>query len=234
MGEPADVAVKATGEHFTGQVTRSTDSLDRTTRTMQVEIDVPNETYKLQPGMYADVRCKSRTIPNALTIPMQAVQHETARASVLIVDQQNQVQAREIQTGSRRSQPRRSLVGTERRRSGDCRQLGLVPGRTSRRTQSQPQFDTDVRAGRSELDVRLRDSLPVLHHHDVPDHHRGRRDHHGRACRSTCFPTSTFRSWWWRRSTPACRRSRLKPTSPIPSSGSSRWAAASIISSRGR
>ena len=61
-GDPADIRVKATDEHFSGKVIRSTDSLDRSTRTMQVEVDVPNQNYKLTPGMYADVslRCAER------------------------------------------------------------------------------------------------------------------------------------------------------------------------------
>ena len=49
-GDSADVHVQATGEHFTGKVTRFTDSLDTSTRTMQVEIDVPNPDYHLQAG----------------------------------------------------------------------------------------------------------------------------------------------------------------------------------------
>ncbi len=55
IGDSADVHVQATGEHFTGKVARFTDALDPSTRTMQVEIDVPNPSYHLQPGMYADV-----------------------------------------------------------------------------------------------------------------------------------------------------------------------------------
>jgi len=97
--QPADVSVQATGEHFTGHVTRFTDALDRTTRSMQVEIDVPNQTYKLQPGVYANVVLQTQASPNALTIPIQAVQHHDGKASVLVVDQQNRVQPREIQTG---------------------------------------------------------------------------------------------------------------------------------------
>jgi len=99
VGQPADVAVHATGEHFTGHVTRFTNALDRTTRTMQVEIDVPNENYKIQTGMYADVSLQTQSSPDALTIPVQAVQHHDGKASVLVVDQQNRVQSREIQTG---------------------------------------------------------------------------------------------------------------------------------------
>jgi RND family efflux transporter MFP subunit len=99
IGQPADVIVHATGEHFTGKVTRFTDSLDRTTRTMQVEIDVPNDKYKLQPGMYADVALQVQNHPDALTIPIQAVQHENGKTSVLALDQHNRVEPRQIQTG---------------------------------------------------------------------------------------------------------------------------------------
>ena len=98
-GQRADVTVSATGEHFTGTVTRFTDALDRTTRTMQVEIDVPNGTYKLQPGMYANVALELQNHANALTIPVQAVQHLNGKSTVLVVDQQNRVQPREIQVG---------------------------------------------------------------------------------------------------------------------------------------
>ena len=99
IGQQADVVVHATGEHFTGTVTRFTDSLERTTRTMQVEIDVPNDKYKLQPGMYADVRLQVQNHPDALTVPIQAVQHDNGKAQVLMLDRQNRVQPRPIETG---------------------------------------------------------------------------------------------------------------------------------------
>jgi RND family efflux transporter MFP subunit len=99
IGDPADVHVQATGEHFTGKVERFTDSLDPSTRTMQVEIDVPNPTYHLQPGMYADVRLSANSRPNALTIPIQAIQRSDNKTSVLVVDSQNLVQSREVKIG---------------------------------------------------------------------------------------------------------------------------------------
>jgi RND family efflux transporter MFP subunit len=99
VGQAADVTIQATGEHFTGKVTRFTDALERTTRTMQVEIDVPNDSYHLQPGMYANVGLQTQNRPDALTIPIQAVQHKEGKAIVLVVDQQNKVEPREIKTG---------------------------------------------------------------------------------------------------------------------------------------
>ena len=98
-GDTADVGVQATGEHFTGKVARFTNSLDPSTRTMQVEIDVPNPHYHLQPGMYAEVVLKAENHPDALTVPIEAVKHHDGKTSVLIVDAQNRVEQREIQSG---------------------------------------------------------------------------------------------------------------------------------------
>jgi RND family efflux transporter MFP subunit len=98
-GEPADIRVKATDEHFSGKVIRSTDSLDRSTRTMQVEVDVPNRDYKLTPGMYADVSLRIQNDPNALTLPLQAINRGADKSTVLLVNSQDHVEEREIHTG---------------------------------------------------------------------------------------------------------------------------------------
>ncbi len=99
IGDSADVHVQATGEHFTGKVARFTDSLDTSTRTMQVEIDVPNPNYHLQPGMYADVKLSANSRPNALTVPIQAIQRGENKTTVLVLDAQNRVQTRDVQVG---------------------------------------------------------------------------------------------------------------------------------------
>ena len=98
-GQSADVRVQATGEHFTGTVTRFTDSLDRSTRTMEVEIDVPNRGFRLAPGMYADVNLELQDRPNVLTVPVQAVNHNGDKATVLVVDGRHHVEVREVRTG---------------------------------------------------------------------------------------------------------------------------------------
>jgi RND family efflux transporter MFP subunit len=98
-GEPADIRVKATDERISGKVIRSTDSLDRSTRTMQVEVDVPNGDYKLTPGMYADVSLRVQNDPNALTLPLQAINRSADKTTVLLVNSQNHVEEREIHTG---------------------------------------------------------------------------------------------------------------------------------------
>lgn len=100
VGDSAQVHVQASGETFPGTVSRFTDSLDRSTRTMQVEIDVPNKNYHLSPGMFADVTLKTQNRPNALTVPVTAVHRSsTTGAKVLVVDASNHVQERTVQIG---------------------------------------------------------------------------------------------------------------------------------------
>ncbi len=110
-GEPADIRVKATDEHISGKVIRSTDSLDRSTRTMQVEVDVPNRDYKLSPGMYADVSLRIQNDANALTLPLQAINRNADKTTVLLVDSQNDVEEREIHTGIEGSNRMQILSG---------------------------------------------------------------------------------------------------------------------------
>lgn len=97
-GAPADIAVQATGEHFTGKVTRSTGALDRDTRTEQVEIDVPNQKLKLAPGMFANVVLGVQEHSDALLIPIQAVS-PAGNPTALVVGDDNRVEVRAIQTG---------------------------------------------------------------------------------------------------------------------------------------
>jgi RND family efflux transporter MFP subunit len=98
-GSLAQVTVQATKETFPAKVTRYTDSLDPSTRTMQVEFDIPNEGHHLAPGMYADVVLQVQHKNNALTVPVQALQKVNDQSTVLVLDSQNRVVTRPIQTG---------------------------------------------------------------------------------------------------------------------------------------
>src|SRR5271167_1131696 len=66
---------------------------------MQVEIDVPNPNYHLQPGMYANVTLMAGQQANALTVPIGAIQRGQNSSTVLVVDARNRVQQREVRTG---------------------------------------------------------------------------------------------------------------------------------------
>lgn len=74
QGTPVDVEVDAyPGEKFTGRVARLAPILDPATRTAQVEIEIPNSTYRLKPGMYARARFTVEKHDQALVVPTLAV-----------------------------------------------------------------------------------------------------------------------------------------------------------------
>ena len=99
QGEDAEISVQATGENFTGKVARSTDALDRSTRTEQVEIDVPNQKLRLAPGMFASVILEVQKHSGALMVPIQAISRATGNSSVLVVGAENRVEAHDVHTG---------------------------------------------------------------------------------------------------------------------------------------
>src|ERR1700730_13913515 len=57
------------GESFTGTLVRDSNSIDLTSRTLRVEVDVDNPTGRLLPGAYAFVYLKLPSAAGAVTIP---------------------------------------------------------------------------------------------------------------------------------------------------------------------
>jgi RND family efflux transporter MFP subunit len=98
IGDPATVRVDAIGKTFSGKVTRSAGALDTATRTMQVEIDVPNKDRWLTPGMYAEVTLNIAHAGESLTAPVQAVD-QTGTPFVLLVGSDNKIQKKAVQIG---------------------------------------------------------------------------------------------------------------------------------------
>jgi len=100
VGAPAQIRVQATGETLAGRVARFTGAFDRSTRTMQVEIDVDNHDHHLAPGMYADVTLQTQKLDGALTIPLEAVVRNGERSTALVVGADNRVAVRQIRLGA--------------------------------------------------------------------------------------------------------------------------------------
>jgi RND family efflux transporter MFP subunit len=99
VGQNMQVRVDAVGRSLTGMVVRFTRDVSLDTRTMETEIDVPNKDLSLTPGMYANTELQLDHRDNVLTVPVQAVVNDGNRRTVLVVDSQNHVQQRVIQTG---------------------------------------------------------------------------------------------------------------------------------------
>lgn len=74
IGQRADVRAEAyPNEVFEGTVTRIVQALNRATRTMTVEVDLPNKDHRLKGGMFARVEVLVGKHPQAVQIPLDAV-----------------------------------------------------------------------------------------------------------------------------------------------------------------
>lgn len=74
VGQRADVRAEAyPNEVFEGRVTRIVQALNRATRTMTVEVDLPNKDHRLKGGMFARVEVLVGKHPEAIQIPLDAV-----------------------------------------------------------------------------------------------------------------------------------------------------------------
>jgi membrane fusion protein (multidrug efflux system) len=102
---------------FDGSVSRSSDAVDPSTRTMAVEIDVPNRDHTLKPGMFANVMLVIGEHPNAVTVPSQAVLSDAKGPYVYTVDGNNTAKRVPVTTGTQqnnRIQVLSGLSGQER------------------------------------------------------------------------------------------------------------------------
>jgi membrane fusion protein (multidrug efflux system) len=74
IGQQAELRAEAYPDQvFEGTVTRIVQALNRATRTMTVEIDLPNHDRQLKGGMFARVEVRVGTHPQAVQIPIDAV-----------------------------------------------------------------------------------------------------------------------------------------------------------------
>jgi len=98
VGDPVDVQIESLGgKTFTGKISRFTDRVDETTRTMIAEMEVANSKLELIPGMYATVVLKADQRPHAVAIPTEAV--SAGKSTVFVVNANNEVEQRTITLG---------------------------------------------------------------------------------------------------------------------------------------
>lgn len=120
LGAPVSVRVDSFDGHtFEGKIARFSDKVDDSTRTMVVEMEVPNPSLELVPGMYATVMLKVDHRPHALAIPIEAV--PPGGTSVLLVNSSHKVEERAVRLGIETSARYEVLVGLE---EGDLVMIG--------------------------------------------------------------------------------------------------------------
>ena len=129
LGSTVQVHVADLNQDFPGRVARFADSLDEQTRTMHTEIDVENPQGTLKEGMYAEVKLVLQENKDALSVPTQAVVQEGTDRYVLVVDEQNRVQKRDVELGEQTSSAVEILHGlSEKERVISANQSGFQIG----------------------------------------------------------------------------------------------------------
>lgn len=74
------------GLELRGSITRTTKALDPATRTLLVEVDLPNPNYRLRPGMFVTVKLILNEHPQVLALPPAALVSGKNGKSVFIVE----------------------------------------------------------------------------------------------------------------------------------------------------
>lgn len=99
LGSPIQVTVPVLGKTFPGKVARFADQIDFATRTMHTEVDVPNPTLEMVPGMYAQASIVLNQKKNALAVPVQALDRSENGVTVMVVDPNNTIEQHTVKLG---------------------------------------------------------------------------------------------------------------------------------------
>jgi len=99
VGDPVDVLVPSLNRTFPGKVARFSAGVREDTRTMHTEVDVPNKDGVLVPGLYAQADLTLEQREDVPTVPLQAVNHQGAKTTVLVVNPNNEIEERTVTLG---------------------------------------------------------------------------------------------------------------------------------------
>jgi RND family efflux transporter MFP subunit len=87
------------GRHIAAKVARNTGSIDPTSRTLRVEVDVDNQDGALMPGAYAQVHLQLQASSPALDLPVSALLFRPDGVTVAVVDGQGRAVLKTVQVG---------------------------------------------------------------------------------------------------------------------------------------
>jgi len=99
VGTPVEIRVDSLNRIFHGRISRFSGALDASTRTMLAEVDLPNTDQALMPGMYGYARLRFERRDDVLAVPIQAVSGHGVGASVWLVNSENRLEERKVDTG---------------------------------------------------------------------------------------------------------------------------------------
>jgi RND family efflux transporter MFP subunit len=99
-GIPAVVTVdEFPGQTFAGKVARDAGAFDKSSRTLLLEIDVPNPDGRLYAGMYAHAKFALKNPTPALLVPDNSILIDSKGTRVLVVDSSNKIRIKPVTLG---------------------------------------------------------------------------------------------------------------------------------------
>jgi RND family efflux transporter MFP subunit len=115
IGQQVEVRVKTLNRSFFGRVTRFDEKVSLATRTMDTEVDVPNPSLLLIPGMYAEVNLTLDNRGHVVAVPIPAIDVGSDESSgrVFVVTPENQVEIRKVKLGLQTATEVQILAGVE-------------------------------------------------------------------------------------------------------------------------
>jgi RND family efflux transporter MFP subunit len=87
------------GEHFEGKVVRTADAIDLASRTLNTEVDVPNQDGRLLPGGYAQVHLLVKVAGQRLQVPVNALLFRSEGLRAVVVDENHKTHLRPLTIG---------------------------------------------------------------------------------------------------------------------------------------
>jgi RND family efflux transporter MFP subunit len=95
----ASIAVGgAASRHYEGKVSRTSQAINPQSRTLRVEVDIPNADSRLVPGMYVEVSFTLKN-PIGVQVPAAALSFRP-KPQVAIIDEKNVVEFRDVKIGA--------------------------------------------------------------------------------------------------------------------------------------
>ena len=99
-GAPAGITLdEYPNETFAGKIARDAGAFDPTSRTLLLEIDVPNPDGRLFPGMYAHAKFSLPSPTTALLIPDNAILIDAKGSRIAVVDSSNRIHIKPVKLG---------------------------------------------------------------------------------------------------------------------------------------
>lgn len=99
VGKPVEISVPSLRKKFEGRISRLSNDVQFSSRTMEAEVDVANPSGELVPGMTAEVAITLARKEQGLTVPVTAISNSGGNRSLLVVNASSAIEEREIKTG---------------------------------------------------------------------------------------------------------------------------------------